>query len=184
MGTPVTLPEFAAVRPGTCPTISDGLVMTPACDGCVTIDDVEFDRAGDDGRWLTNEASEAAGGDGAVRELPESRCRWCDPFGNGDGGANTDVGVGTGVFWFDETAVPDTTLVFFGPTSPVYTSPSSPGAKDRVEQKPSDDEMSSVRPSLDHVRSVNVAQCRLLTMQIGVCCCVSYRRTESCVATA
>ena len=34
------------------------------------------------------------------------------------------------------------------------------------------------------VRSVNVAQCKLLTMQSGVCCCVSYRRTESSVATA
>lgn len=50
MGTPVTLPEFAAVKPGTCPTINEGLVIIPACDGCVTIDEVEFDRAGDDGR--------------------------------------------------------------------------------------------------------------------------------------
>lgn len=79
--------------------------------------------------------------------------------------------------------------------------PSSPGVKDRVEQNPSDEEMRRVRPSLDlcsllalilqnltnrsyHVKSVNVAQCRLLTMQIGVCCWVSKRRTESCVATA
>lgn len=76
MGTPVSLPEFVAVRPGTCPTIKEGLVMTPAWDGCVTTDDVEFDRAGDDGRWLTNEAKLAAGGDGAVIELPESRWRW------------------------------------------------------------------------------------------------------------
>lgn len=112
MGTPVTLAEFVAVRPGTCPTIKDGLVMIPACDGCVTIDEVEFDRAGDDGRWLTKEAEVAAGGEGAVSELPESRCRWCDPFGKGEGGANTDVGVGIGVFWFEETAVPETTLCF------------------------------------------------------------------------
>jgi hypothetical protein len=40
------------------------------------MDEVEFDRAGEDGRWLMNEASDAAGGDGAVRELAESRCRW------------------------------------------------------------------------------------------------------------
>jgi hypothetical protein len=44
--------------------------------------------------------------------------------------------------------------------------------------------MSSVKPSVDHVRSVKVAQCRLLTIHRGVCCCVSYKRTESSVATA
>lgn len=33
-------------------------------------------------------------------------------------------------------------------------------------------------------RSVNVAQCRLLTTHMGVFCCVSYNRTASCVATA
>lgn len=32
-------------------------------------------------------------------------------------------------------------------TSPVYGLPSSPSAKVRVEQKPSDDVMSNVRPS-------------------------------------
>jgi len=73
-----------------------------------------------------------------------------------------------------------------------------------VEQKPSDDEISSVRPSGDlrprsvtlsaakesrirqayQAKSVKVAQCRLLTMQRGVCCCVSYSSTESWVATA
>jgi hypothetical protein len=76
MGTPVTLPEPVAAKPGTCPTIREGFVMTPACEGWVTIDEVEFERAGEDGRWLTNWAKEAAGGDGAVMELPESRCRW------------------------------------------------------------------------------------------------------------
>lgn len=63
-------------------------------------------------------------------------------------------------------------------------SPNSPGAKDSVEQKPSDDETSNVSPSFDQARSVKVAQCRLLTTQIGVFCCVSYNRTESWVATA
>jgi len=75
-------------------------------------DDVEFDRAGEPGRGLIKEAG---GGDGAVSELAESRCLWCEPLGNGDGGANTDVGVGTGVFWFDEAAPED----FGGPSSPV-----------------------------------------------------------------
>lgn len=69
-----------------------------------------------------------------------------------------------------------------------------------VEQKPSEEVMRRVRPSLDlkmlaealwhqylktyHARSVKVAQWRLLTTQRGVCCCVSYMRTESSVATA
>lgn len=35
--------------------------------------------------------------------------------------------------------------------SPWYTCPSSPGAKDRVEQKPSDEVMRSVSPSFDLV---------------------------------
>lgn len=76
------------------------------------------------------------------------------------------------------------------------------GEKDKVEQNPSEEDMSNVKPSLDlfcrqhtvlkpkdagvtyQARSVKVAQCRLLTMQIGVSCCVSYSRTESWVATA
>lgn len=79
--------------------------------------------------------------------------------------------------------------------------PSSPGAKERVEQKPSVEDMSSVRPSLDlgpvlatnqkshivstyQVRSENVAKCRLLTTHNGVVCCVSYTNTASWVATA
>ena len=35
--------------------------------------------------------------------------------------------------------------------------PSSPGAKVRAEQKPSEDVMISVRPSLDQLKSVKVA---------------------------
>lgn len=41
------------------------------------MDDVEFDLVGDDGRWLTKFA--AGGGDGAVKELMESRCLCCEP---------------------------------------------------------------------------------------------------------
>ena len=40
---------------------------------------------------------------------------------------------------------------------PVYTSPSSPGEKVRFEQKPSEELISSVKPSVDQVRSVKVA---------------------------
>lgn len=81
IGTPVTLPELVAVSPGTLPARSVGAV-----EFCVMTDDVELDRAGDEGRWLTKAA--AGGGDGAVNELIESRCRCCDPLRNGDGGAN------------------------------------------------------------------------------------------------
>lgn len=97
IGTPVTFPELAAAMLGTCPTINDGLLITTvgAVEAWVIIEDVELERAGDEGRWLTNDA---AGGEAAVMELVESRCLWCDPLGKGDGGANTDVGVGTGVF--------------------------------------------------------------------------------------
>ena len=38
-----------------------------------------------------------------------------------------------------------------------YTLPNSPGEKVRAEQKPSDEVMRRVWPSLDHVRSVKVA---------------------------
>lgn len=114
------------------------------------------------------------------------------------------MGVGTGVFCEEDTAVPDKPVCLGGPISPVYTCPNSPGKKDNVEQKPSDEEINSVKPSLDlsselaaypreikksdknthQVKSVNVAQCRLLTTHIGVCCWVSYNSTESWVATA
>ena len=74
-----------------------------------------------------------------------------------------------------------------------------------MEQNPSDDDINRVRPSIDlyalavsdrslqimrrmkmtyHDRSVKVAKWRLLTAHSGVCCCVSYTNTVSCVATA
>lgn len=75
---------------------------------------------------------------------------WCwDPLGNGEGGAKTEVGVGTGVFWVDETAVPDRIGCLCVGTSPVYTWPSSDGRNESVEQNPSDDEIINVKPSLD-----------------------------------
>ena len=71
IGTPVTLPEFAAVSAGTCPEINGGLLITLA--GSVATDEVELDRAGEDGLADTNDAG---GGDGAVMELFEFRCWW------------------------------------------------------------------------------------------------------------
>ncbi len=102
----------AAARLGTVPRTRVGLLTTDEplpdaatpvagtgmVDACVTMDDVELDRVGEDGRLLAKEA--VGGGDGAVNELAEFRCWWwCTPLPvYGDGGAKTDVGVGTGVF--------------------------------------------------------------------------------------
>ena len=74
MGTPVTLAELVAVMPGTWPPISGGLLMTPvgAEEDWVMTEEVELERAGDEGRWLTKEAG---GGEAAATELKESRCR-------------------------------------------------------------------------------------------------------------
>lgn len=100
MGTPVTLPEFVAASPGILPARRVGGPVGGAADADVMTDEVEFDLAGDDGRWFTNDA--ASDGDGAANELVESRCRW--PLGKGDGGANCEVGVGIGVFCDDAAA--------------------------------------------------------------------------------
>jgi hypothetical protein len=89
------------------------------------------------------------------------------------------VGVGVGVEWFDDCAA--LTLIAAGvgcrlvcvAVGPVYFSPNSPGAKVTAEQKPSDEVMINVDPSLDHVMSVNVAKCKLLTTHNGFCCWVS-----------
>jgi len=71
--------------------------------------------------------------------------------GNGDGGAKIEVGVCIGVFWVEEAAVAVErgclVVVTVGPSGEIC--PSSPGAKVRVEQKPSEDVMRSVRPSVD-----------------------------------
>lgn len=85
MGTPVTLPELVAVSPGTLPAKRGGGPVG-AVDVCVIMEDVELDLAGELGRWFTKVA--AGGGEGAAKELMESRCRCCEPLGNGDGGAN------------------------------------------------------------------------------------------------
>lgn len=75
------------------------MVNTPVCGAgaWVTPDDDEFDRTGDPDRALTKDAV-SGGGEGAVSELAESRCLWWEPFGNGEGGAKMEVGVGAGVF--------------------------------------------------------------------------------------
>lgn len=100
------------------------------------------------------------------------------------GDFGTCVGVGSGVAWAEGVVE-----LLASPVCPVYGCPSSPGANDNAEQKPSEELMIKVKPSLDlylfrrcdcktekltyQVKSVKVAKCRLLTTQRGVCCCVS-----------
>ena len=63
-------------------------------EGWVAIEDVEFERVGDDGRC--NVGGTEPGGEGAAIELAELRC-CCKPLGKGEGGAKLVVGVGVGV---------------------------------------------------------------------------------------
>lgn len=49
----------------------------------------------------------------------------------------------------EDVPVPADVGGFTDPSSPVYTVPNSPGLNDIVEQKPSNEEISNVRPSLD-----------------------------------
>jgi hypothetical protein len=94
-GTPVTLPELVAVRPGTLPPIRVGLFTTVegTVDDCVAMEDVELDRAGEWGRCELNELV-VGGGEGAAKELIEPRFGCCVPAAKGEGGANWVVGVG------------------------------------------------------------------------------------------
>lgn len=141
MGTPVTLPELAAVMLGTLPPMRGGLFITEAC---VATDDAEFDRVGDGGRAFPYDV--VGGGDGAGNEVAEFRCWW---LGNGEGGAKSEVGVGIGVAWLDVVPVEIDEAFLALTNSPSYSWPNSPGVKERVEQKPSEEEISSVEPSVD-----------------------------------
>lgn len=79
IGTPVTLPELVAVSPGTLPPMSGGLLTTlvGTVDDWVAMDEVEFDLAGEWGRCMLNDDVDA-GGDGAVKDVAELRCWWCE----------------------------------------------------------------------------------------------------------
>lgn len=162
MGTWPTGPELAAARPGIEPMLGVGALKTVeslaagANDEAVAMLETELLLVGLPGRAGTKElgdAGKAAGGclAGAVAVT--------------DAGMLEVVGVGVGVEWFDDCeaavlmegvwwcrdwlALALTLAVARGP---VYFSPSSPGAKVNDEQKPSDEVMSRVDPSLDLIR--------------------------------
>ena len=67
----------------------------------MAMEEVEFERVGDEGRTVGPRG--AGGGEGATECDEEVRWWWPAP-GKGDGGA-IDVGVAIGVFCEDETAV-------------------------------------------------------------------------------
>lgn len=120
----------------------------------VAIDDVELDRVGEPGRIENGGGCDGAG-EGAAA-------------GTGVAFARDGDIVGTGVPWADgvgaEGVGADAVVEFaFGcdsvGTGPVYFSPSSPGANASVEQKPSVEVISNVRPSFDLIRiSIDIRQ--------------------------
>lgn len=120
----MTTPEFVAAILGTLPDTSVGLLMTvppPAAgvakEACVAIEEVEFDRVGEDG--LPEATEGIAGGDGAT-ELES--VRWCWLPGNGDGGSIVGAGVGSEEFCDDDDdAVCGMVGCLAVGTSPVYT---------------------------------------------------------------
>lgn len=67
------------------------------------------------------------------------------------------TGVGAGVDWLEDGAEGRLPTLAEGTTICWKICPSSPGAKVTAEQKPSEELMMRVRPSVDHDKSVNVA---------------------------
>jgi hypothetical protein len=109
----------------------------------VATDEAEFERAGLDGR----------------APLASEECAVRTGVGSGlpiDSG-KADTGVGTGVDDGVEDALEGTAIPWYEPAvaaaaaavGPLYTWPSSPGANVTAEQKPSDELMMSVKPSID-----------------------------------
>ena len=123
---------FAAATLGTIPIIGVGLLIM-GCEDSVAIDEMEFDRVGLGGGGGAGEYT-AAGVGGLSKEA----------------GAAGAVGVGTGVGLPEaaEEMVMGEGWRRVG-TCPVNGCPSSPGLKAKVEQKPSEELMISVRPSAD-----------------------------------
>jgi hypothetical protein len=123
--------EFAAVTSGTEPRVGVGLFMTVAADWwaeIVLIDDAEDDRAGLAGRHVTE-----GDADIGLPLMKDGETLW--------------LSKGIGV-WQVDGAV-DTVAWCGADTGATYGCPSSPGEKDNVEQKPSDELMINVNPSLD-----------------------------------
>lgn len=122
--------ECAAVTEGTVPSVGVGLLTTLegvcCAGGCVATEQVELERAG------------LAGGTGPVGAVDAGFVLI------GDGTwveAGKDTTFGEEVFAF--------AAVWLTEVGPACGWPNSPGAKERVEQNPSEELMSNVNPSTD-----------------------------------
>lgn len=181
---PPTGPEFVAAIPGMDDMEGVGASPAPgANDDAVAMLETELLLVGLPGRAGTKELGDAG--------KPAEGCLAIGGAVAVDAPGILDVvGVGVGVEWFDDCEA--VVLIVEGvwwctrceASGPVYFSPNSPGENVKAEQKPSEELINSVDPSLDHVTSVKVAKCKLLTIHSGFCCCVSYTWIASCVATA
>lgn len=103
----------------------------------------------------------------------------------GEGDAKPDADRPRGML-APASSIPDVVLALFEPTTmmaegrwtrvdggPWYADPSSPGAKDRAEQKPSDEDISRVRPSPDLAESVSASMKMIddLNLPAQICEC-------------
>jgi len=99
IGNPLEKLDDAAVILGTVPPTSVGLLMTVEAslwcttDACVAMDDVEFDRVGDEGRPAKNELFNVTGGVDGAADKGLEEVRWWLLIWSGEGGATCDVGV-------------------------------------------------------------------------------------------
>jgi hypothetical protein len=144
-GMPTGGAELVAVTRGTWPIVGVGLLARLLTLDMVAIEDWEFERVGECGRILKLVCVGA--GDG-----------WAGGIGTGeafvragDGAADIGrggVGIVDRVFWFVVVVEPTVGCARVG-CGPVYIVPSSPGAKVSVEQNPSVEDISRVRPSFD-----------------------------------
>lgn len=122
--------ECVAVTEGTVPSVGVGLLTTPpegCCkDDCVDTEQVEFERAG-----LAGGTGAAVVVDALFALAGDCKC----------------VGVGKGVRF--ATGLLEVAAFCPEEVGPAYGCPNSPGANERAEQKPSEELMISVNPSVD-----------------------------------
>ncbi len=158
-GTPPTevVVAVAAAMLGTLPNVGVGFVIIAFGGGVgAKVDDcteeIEFERAGLDGRIV----------------------------GAGDEGGRDGVGgfgVGPGVACGDAKAAGIVGWCSVG-TLPGYTCPSSPGVKERVEQKPSEELIRRVSPSVDLARVSGRSKRGQMDSPCEVCECRKVQITD------
>ena len=127
-----------AVTLGTFPMVGAGELTTKLCDTCVAIEETELERDFVGLAMKAVEAGEAAGFSAAAGSLERLSADTALGVGRGAGWGVCVTVRGEWWWWCDKVG-----------TCPAYTWPSSPGAKLTAEQKPSEDVIRRVRPSVD-----------------------------------